>query len=160
MQLAFSFFSLFKNQPHAINCKEVNLQMNAISVKNITAGLIQDIGASRSGREERKDYNLVAIFNIFYLDAKATALSRLKLNYHSLNKSQKSILPAKKTSEVLVWHSWVGKLESTANLELSDNAVCKSSAFLPFNFSCTVFGLLFINVGPYLWPSPLKGPSQ
>lgn len=54
--------------------------MNAVSVEHITAGLIQDIGANGSGREEREDLNLLAISNIFHLDARATTLSRLKLN--------------------------------------------------------------------------------
>lgn len=54
--------------------------MNAISVEHMTAGLIQDIGANDSETEEREHLNLLAICNIFHLDARATALSRLKLN--------------------------------------------------------------------------------
>lgn len=54
--------------------------MNAISVGYITSGFIQYIGANGLGREEREDLNLLAICNIFHLDARATALSRMKLN--------------------------------------------------------------------------------
>lgn len=80
LQLPYSFFCLFENHPEAINCQGVNLQMNTISVEHITTGLIQDIGANGSGQDESKDLNLLAICNIFHLDATATALSRLKLN--------------------------------------------------------------------------------
>lgn len=80
LQLAFSFISLFENQSETINCKGVDLQMNAISVEHITVRVIQDIGANGSETEERKHLNLLAICSIFLLDARATALSRLKLN--------------------------------------------------------------------------------
>lgn len=54
--------------------------MNAISVEHMTVGLIQDVGANGSGAEEREHLNLLAICNIFHWDARATGLSRLKLN--------------------------------------------------------------------------------
>lgn len=80
LQLPYSFFCLFENELEAINCQGVYLQMNTISVEQITTGLIQGIEANGSERNESKDLNLLAICNIFHLDARATALSKLKLN--------------------------------------------------------------------------------
>lgn len=80
MSAGLFFISLFENLFQVINCKGADLQMNAISVEHMTVGLIQDIGANGSGTEEKEHLNLLAICNIFHLDTRATAPSRLKLN--------------------------------------------------------------------------------
>lgn len=92
--------------------------------------------------ERKKEHlNLLAICNIFHLEAKATGLSRLKWNYCSSWAGETKASP--KASEVPVWHSEVSRLRPIANPKLSCSAVCKSTAFLPFHFSCTAFVLLF-----------------
>lgn len=48
------------------------------SCENITVGLVWDTGTNSSETEEREHLNLLAICDIFHLEAKATGLSRLK----------------------------------------------------------------------------------